>query len=112
MQFIRPVFKNGNKSDISNYKSISFLTSFSKSFEKVMQTRLLKHLTDHTVLSKEQYGFITNLKTDSVTYPLPNEIINGLNNKLLVEKVFDYVNHKILLPKLEFYGITANHYKL
>jgi len=51
MQFIRPVFKNGNKNDISNYKLILLLMSFSKIFEKVMQTRLLRYLTDHTVLS-------------------------------------------------------------
>jgi len=50
---------------------------------------------------------------------LTNEILNALNNKLLIggifcnlENAFDYVNHKILLSKLEFCGITVNHYKL
>jgi Notch-like protein len=40
---IRPLFKNGNKDFINNYRPISILTSFSKIFEKVMQTILLKH---------------------------------------------------------------------
>jgi hypothetical protein len=53
------------------YKLI--LSSFSKIIEKVMQTRLLKHLTDHNILSKEQYGFRTKLKTDNATYQLTNE---------------------------------------
>jgi hypothetical protein len=59
---------------------------FKKIFEKVMQIRLLKHLTDNNILVEEQYGFRTNLKTDNAIYiyiyHLSNEILNALNNKL------------------------------
>jgi hypothetical protein len=63
----RRLFKKDNKNDMCNYRPISILTSFSKLFEKVMQIRLLYHLTDHNILSKEQYGFRTKLKTDNAT---------------------------------------------
>ena len=37
---------------MSNYRPISLLTSFSKIFEKVMQTRLQEHLTKYNILTK------------------------------------------------------------
>jgi Notch-like protein len=99
---IRPLFKKGNKYYMSNYRPISVITLFSKIFGKVMQTRLLKHMTVH-ILSMEQYGFRTEQKTDTATYQLTNEILNALNNNLLIcstfcdlEKALDCVNHKIL----------------
>jgi hypothetical protein len=72
-----------NKDDINSYRPISILTSFSKIFEKVLQTRLLKHLTDDNILVKEKYGFRTKLKTDNATYHSTNEILNALNNSSL-----------------------------
>jgi len=47
--------------------------------EKLLQTRLLKHFTDHNILVKEKCGFRTKLKTDNAIYHLTNEILNALN---------------------------------
>ena len=91
---------------MSNYRSISFLTSFSKMFEKVMQTRLLKHMTDHDILSKEQYGFRTKLKTDNATYQLTNEILNAQNNNLLIGDTFCDLEKAVLITK--FYYLNLN----
>jgi len=50
-----------------NDRPVSLLTSFSKIFEMVMQTRILNHLTKqaYNILSTEQYGFRIGLKTDN-----------------------------------------------
>jgi len=81
---IKPLHKIVDSCEISNYRPVSLLTSFSKIFEMVMQRRFLKHLTKYNIVSTEQYGFRVGLRTDNATYKLTTEILNAVNNKLLV----------------------------
>ena len=111
---ITPKFKKGNKAEISNYRSISLLTSFSKVFEKVIYKRLYHCVISNNILAKEQCGFGNNSSAEIASYNLINNILKELNNKMWVwgifcdlTKAFDYVNHNILRSKLEFCGITG-----
>jgi len=85
---IKPLHKNDDKCEVSNYRPVSLLTSFSKIFETVMQRRILKHITNYNILSKEAYGFRVGLRTDNANYKLTTEILNAMNNKLLVGGIF------------------------
>jgi len=76
ISIIKPLYKKRNKKYVSNYRPISLLTSFSKIFEKVMQTRLLEPLHNNNILSREQFGFQMTLTSDNATYILMNEILN------------------------------------
>jgi len=41
---VKPIFKKGNKQEISNYRPISLLTSFSKIMDKLIYARILAHI--------------------------------------------------------------------
>jgi hypothetical protein len=80
---IVPILKRGKKSEMSNYRPIALLTSFSKTFE-VIFNRLHNHVHNNNILAPEQYGFRNNLSTESASYNLKNNIFEALNNKFTV----------------------------
>ena len=111
---VKPVFKKGDRSNITNYRPISMLSSFSKVFEKIMFKQLQDHLNKFKIIAEEQFGFRTDPTTDKAIYKLINETLSALNNKLAVggiffdlEKAFDCLNRDVLMSKLQLYGITG-----
>jgi hypothetical protein len=57
LSMVKPVFKKGESHEISNYRPISLLTSFSKIIEELIYTRLITHIEANNLLVQEQYGF-------------------------------------------------------
>ena len=52
-----PIYKNGDKQLLNNYRPISLLPAFSKLLEKIMSKRLIKYLNEYKIIYKHQYGF-------------------------------------------------------
>ena len=47
---VNPLFKKVKKTELTNYRPISILSSFSKIIEKVIYKQLLNHLNKHNIL--------------------------------------------------------------
>jgi hypothetical protein len=93
--------------NITNYRPISLLTSFSKVLEKAIYIRLTEHLYNNKLLVGNQYGFRKGLANDDAIFKLINEILNTLNNQMKTGSVFDTVNHELLLDKSQCCGIRG-----
>ena len=75
-----PIFKNGHREDMCNYRPISELPCFSKIFEKIIANRLLSFLLKYNIPYDHQFGFIPGKNTTHAILSLVDYLINSFED--------------------------------
>ena len=112
---VLPIYKNkGSPLSVNNYRPISLLSNIDKIFEKIVKERLLNFLKLNNIIINKQFGFRNKHSTLHALMSLTENIRKNLDKGnysceifIDLQKAFDTVDHKILLSKLDHYGIRG-----
>ena len=116
---ITPVFKKGDKTNISSYRPVCSLSLFSKIFERIIYDRMVNFIDKNNIFSKYQFGFRKNMNTETALINFVDFVYKGLTAKenvgaifMDLSRAFDVMDHDILQLKLNHYGFRGNFLSL
>ncbi|XP_063921238.1 uncharacterized protein LOC135136039 [Zophobas morio] len=115
--FICPVLKKGKTNDVTNYRPISLLCNFAKTFESIIYETIYNSVKPF--ISSYQHGFMANCSTVSNLAVFSQYLSDSLDDKCQVDviytdfqKAFDRIDHYVLLEKLSRFGFSEPLLKL
>ena len=106
---IAPIFKDGERTNKTNYRPVCVLPPLSKVFERILCEQIYPYMQNK--LSEYLCGFRKGYNTQYALIKLLEDWRKHLDNKQIVgviacdlSKAFDTLPHDLLIAKLEAYG--------
>ena len=111
---VLPLYKKGDKHEVSNYRPVSLLSCVGKIFERVVFKYMYNYTVEHNLIYQYQSGFLPNHSTVYQLIEMYDSICKSLEQKQHtcmifcdISKAFDRVWHRGLIQKLRGYGFKG-----
>ena len=111
---ILPLHKGGHKTECSNFRPISLLSTFSKVLERCIADQVIDHMEKNGLFYSHQYGFRRQRTCSHLLQKYQDIVFESRQTKkhclsvaIDCSKAFDTINHDILLTKIQAYGINT-----
>ena len=112
---IVPLFKSKEEDMVVNYRPVSLLMTILKVLEKIMYNKMYGFLSRNNIFFDSQYGFRSKRSCEHAIMEMVGHIRQAKNEGkhsmgvfLDLSKVFDTLDHPVLITKLERHGIRGN----
>ncbi len=115
---VTPMFKDGDRTEVGNYRPISILPVVMKILERAIHNKLYSYLTENNLLSpvqsslRKKYSTLTTLI--DISDCILKDVEEGTGTGVLfldLKKAFDTVNHSLLIKMLGMYRVGNSSLK-
>ena len=115
INFLKPIFKKGDKEDPNNFRGLAVGSAFAKLFSQILLSRLTSYINEKGLLSPNQGGFQKNMSTSDLIFLLQTiieKVVKRGKIKLYAafidfQKAYDTVDRDLLLKRLQILGING-----
>ena len=94
---VTPIFKSGDKNDVSNYRPISVLPILSKIIERAVHNQLYHYLCSKNILSDSQSGFRSNHSTTTTLLDVQDYILKNMDEGFVTGVIFWILKRHLIL---------------